>query len=97
VAMLDALDAGHGAWLLPIGLVCEILCAADGRGHVVIAQARACLEPYVAGRTLSSETGLAWFEAAQAVLGSLPEAEARAWLEQGSNCSRTSRLPPIRP
>ncbi|MEE8304569.1 MAG: BREX-2 system phosphatase PglZ, partial [Candidatus Tectomicrobia bacterium] len=82
VAMLDALDAGHGAWLLPIGLVCEILYASDGRRQMGIAQARARLEPYVAGRTLSSEIGRAWFEAAQAALVALPDAEARACLDR---------------
>jgi hypothetical protein len=82
VAMLDALDTGHGAWLLPIGLVCEILYASDGRRQMGIAQARARLEPYVAGRTLSSEIGHAWFEASQAVLVSLSDADAREWLDR---------------
>ena len=81
-AMLDALEAGHGAWLLPIGLVCEILYASEGQSQMGIAQARARLEPYVAGRTLSSEIGHAWFEAAQAVLDTLPDAEARACLQR---------------
>jgi hypothetical protein len=82
VALLDALDAGYGAWLLPIGLICEILYAADGRTQMGIAQARARLEPYIAGRTLSSEMGRAWFEAAQAVLSTLPDAEACEWLDR---------------
>jgi hypothetical protein len=82
VALLDALDAGYGAWLLPIGLVCEILYAANGRTQMGIAQARARLEPYVSGRTLSSELGRAWFEAAQAVLAALPDADAREWLDR---------------
>jgi hypothetical protein len=82
VAMLDALDAGQGAWLLPIGLICEILYASDGRKQMGIAQARARLEPYVAGRTLSSKIGRAWFEAAQAVLVVLPDSDARAWLDR---------------
>lgn len=82
VAMLDALDAGQGAWLLPIGLVCEILYASDGRRQMGIAQARARLEPYVAGQTLSSEIGRAWFEAAQAVLGLLPDSDAYEWLDR---------------
>jgi len=82
VALLDTLDAGYGAWLLPIGLVCEILYAADGQGQIGIAQARARLEPYIAGRALSSEMGRAWFDTAQAVLAALPNADAREWLER---------------
>lgn len=81
-AMLDAIDAGHGAWLLPIGLLCEILYAPDGRRQMGIAEARARLEPYVAGRTLSSEIGHAWFEAAKAVLVSLPDSDAYEWLDR---------------
>jgi hypothetical protein len=53
VALLDALDAGYGALLLPIGLACEILFSDDGRQHMGIAQSRARLEPYMAGRMLT--------------------------------------------
>jgi hypothetical protein len=81
-ALLDTLDAGYGAWLLPIGLVCEILYAAEERTQMGIAQARARLEPYIAGRTLSSEMARAWFEAAQTALSTLPDADARAWLDR---------------
>lgn len=81
-ACLDALEAGAGAWLLPIGLVCEILFSAEARSQIGIAQARARLEPYMGGRSLSSEVGGAWFRAATAVLAALPEANARDWLER---------------
>ena len=54
VAMLDALDTGHGALLLPMGLVCEILFSAAGQRQIEIAQARARLESYLAGRLPSS-------------------------------------------
>jgi hypothetical protein len=82
MAMLDALDAGHGALLLPIGLVCEILFSPDGLNHLEIAQARARLEAYTAGHMLSSEVGHAWFAAAASVLATLPEASGRDWLER---------------
>jgi hypothetical protein len=82
VALLDALDAGYGAWLLPIGLVCEILYAAEAQTQMGMAQARARLEPYIAGQTLSSEMGRAWFEAAQTVLSTLSDADAREWLDR---------------
>ncbi len=52
--MLNALDAGYGDLLLPIGLVCEILFAPQGRTHLGIAQARARLEPYLAWHMLST-------------------------------------------
>jgi hypothetical protein len=86
VALLDVIEAGYGALLLPIGLVCEILFAVDGRQHMGIAQARARLEPYIGGRMLTSEVGDAWSAAAIAVLAALPDATARDWLD------RTERL-----
>jgi PglZ domain len=82
VALLDTLDAGHGELLLPIGLVCEILFSADARQQLGIAQARARLEPYMAGRMMTSDVGNAWAAAASSVLAGLPEATARDWLER---------------
>jgi PglZ domain len=82
VALLDALDAGYGELLLPIGLACEILFADDGRQHMGIAQSRARLEPYMAGRMLTSEVGVAWYTAAASVLTGLPEATVLDWLER---------------
>src|SRR5499427_2957570 len=38
VGMLDALDAGHGALLVPIGLVCDILFSPGGQRQIEIAQ-----------------------------------------------------------
>jgi hypothetical protein len=80
-AMLDALDAGYGQLLLPIGLVCEILFSSHGRTDLGIAQARARLEPYLAGRMLSSEVGSAWFQSSAAVLATLSDASQREWLD----------------
>jgi PglZ domain len=79
-ALLDTLDAGYGELLLPIGLACEILFSANGRQHLGIAQARARLEPYMAGRMLTSEMGGAWFAAAALVLAGLPDTTAMDWL-----------------
>jgi PglZ domain len=79
-ALLDAIEAGYGELLLPLGLACEVLFSADGRQHLDIAQARARLEPYMAGRLLTSDVGDAWFAAAVAVLAGLPDASARDWL-----------------
>ena len=45
-----------------------------------IAQARARLESYLAGRLPSSEVGRAWATAAMSVLAALPEAQAHDWL-----------------
>jgi PglZ domain len=81
-ALLDTLAAGYGELLLPIGLACEILFSVDGRQHLGIAQARARLEPYMAGRMLTSELGNAWFAAAATVLDGLPELTARDWLDR---------------
>lgn len=81
--MLDALDAGYGNLLLPIGSVCEILFAPQGLSDLNIAQARARLEPYLAGRMLSTELGIRWSQAAGAVLTSLTAADQRTWLERG--------------
>jgi PglZ domain-containing protein len=80
VAMLDALDAGHGALLVPIGLVCDILFAPGGQRQIEIAQARARLEPYLAGRLPSSEVGRAWAAAAASALASLPASQRHDWL-----------------
>ena len=80
VAMLDALDAGHGALLLPIGLACDILFSPGGQRQIEIAQARARLEPYLAGRLPSSEVGRAWAAAAASVLAALPDSQRHDWL-----------------
>jgi hypothetical protein len=80
--LLDTLAAGHGELLLPIGLAGEILFSGDGRQHLGIAQARARLEPYMAGQILTSELWNAWFAAAAAVLDRLPEPTARDWLDR---------------
>src|SRR5215510_10206387 len=80
IAMLDALDAGHGALLGPIGLVCEILFSPGGQRQIEIAQARARLEPYLAGRLPSSEVGHAWAAAAASALASLPASQRHDWL-----------------
>ena len=80
VAMLDALDAGHGALLLPIGLVCDILFSPGGQRQIEIAQARARLEPYLAGRLPSSEVGCAWAAAAASALAALPTSQRHDWL-----------------
>jgi PglZ domain len=80
--MLDALDGGYGNLLLSIGLVCEILFAPQGRTHLGIAQARARLEPYLAGRMLSTEVGSRWFQAAAAVLNTLSEPDQRTYLDR---------------
>ena len=82
IALLDALEAGYGTLLLPIGLACEILFAPEAGTHLGLAQARARLEPYVAGRMLSADVGHAWFAAAATALETLPAAEAPAWLER---------------
>src|SRR6266540_3049107 len=79
-ALLDSIEAGYGELLLPIGLACEILFSADGRQHLSIAQARASIEPYMAGRLLTSDVGDDWFAAAAAVLAGLPDTTARDWL-----------------
>ena len=80
VAMLDALDAGHGALLVPIGLVCDILFSPGGQRQIEIAQARARLEPYLAGRLPSSEVGCAWAAAAASALAALPTSQRHDWL-----------------
>jgi PglZ domain len=79
-ALLDPIEAGYGELLLPIGLACEILFSAEARQHLGIAQARARLEPYMAGRLLTSDLGEAWFVAAAAVLTGLPDTAVRDWL-----------------
>jgi hypothetical protein len=81
-ALLDPLEAGYGELLLPIGLACEILFSADGQQHLGIAQSRARLEPYMAGRLLTSDVGNAWFTAAAAVLAGLPDTTAKDWLDR---------------
>jgi hypothetical protein len=80
VAMLDALDTGHGALLLPLGLVCDILFAPAAQQQLEIAQARVRLEPYLAGRLPPSEVGHAWAAAAASVLAALPEGDRHAVL-----------------
>jgi hypothetical protein len=80
--MLDALEAGYGSLLLPIGLACEILFAPQGRTHLGIAQARARVEPYLGGRMLSTELGSRWSQASAAVLNTLSDPDQRAWLDR---------------
>jgi hypothetical protein len=55
--MVEALEAGYGTLLLPIGLVCEVLFSPAGRKQISLAQARARLEPYVGGHAVSSGVG----------------------------------------
>jgi hypothetical protein len=84
-ALLDTIDAGNGEFLLPIGLACEILFSVEGRQHLSIAQARARLEPYMAGRVLTSDVGNAWSTTAAAVLNGLPDQTARDWLDRADS------------
>jgi hypothetical protein len=75
------IEVDQGSNLLPIGLVCEVLLG--GRRHsTVLSQAVARLEPFVGGYTLTADLGLAWYESARAVLGSLLPGEQRLWIER---------------
>ena len=83
VTMVDALEAGHGTLLLPIGLVCEVLFSPRAGSRSSLAQARARLEAICRRtRMLSSVVGDAWFAASKSVLAALPEAEAYPWLDR---------------
>src|SRR6266540_7350456 len=68
-AMLDALDAGYGQLLLPIGWVCEVLFSSHGRAHLDIAQALA---------TLPETSHQEWLDRTQKFLADLKAAEYSA-------------------
>ena len=80
-ALLDALDAAMARCCCPLAWS-AVLFSPDGLTHLELAQARARLEPYTAGRMLSSEVGRAWFAVAKTVLTALPDASARDWLDR---------------
>ena len=61
-------------------LVCDILFSPGGQRQIEIAQARARLEPYLAGRLPSSEVGCAWAAAAASALAALPTSQRHDWL-----------------
>lgn len=76
------LEVGRGENLLPIGLVCEVLFAGEGRRSATLSQAIARLEPFVGGRTLTADQGRAWHEAARGVWDGLPPDAQQVWVER---------------
>ena len=78
----NALAAGEASSLLPIGLVCEVLFAADVEPAEVRAQAIARLEPMLGDHTIDAARGQPWADAARRVLIALPQAERGTWLER---------------
>lgn len=79
-AIWNAVEAGYGAQILAIGLVCEVLYVPDPPVGLIQAQAR--LEPMVGGDALSSALAAGWAKAAGAVLSRLPELAKRQQLLQ---------------
>lgn len=79
-----ALEAGTGDWLLPVGIVCEVLFAPD-RGDnrdVLLLQGR--LEVKLGDIHLDPMVGRQWCEAASTVLASLDDSISAACLAQGA-------------
>lgn len=80
--MIDAIASGYGEWLLPIGLACDVLYAADPQHDMELTQARTRLEPYLAGQTLPPAMAQAWRDAAKHVLRMQADTDALDWLDQ---------------
>ena len=80
--LTTVIEAGKGHYLLPIGLVCEVLFVGGGRRSSTLSQAIARLEPFVGGRTLTADQGLAWYETARSVLDGLPAEDRRILIER---------------
>lgn len=81
----NAIESGRGSYLLPIGLVCEVLFLAQGCRSATLSQAIARLEPFVGGHTLTADQGQAWYEAARSVLDRLPADQQRVWIGRAEN------------
>ncbi|MBI2569074.1 MAG: BREX-2 system phosphatase PglZ [Candidatus Schekmanbacteria bacterium] len=82
LALLDCLQAGHGADALCIGIVCGIVCAPAAVTEEALVRAATRLEKFVGGKTISRDTGRAWAGAAQDLFARTPEGarELRPWL-----------------
>ncbi len=89
--MVDAALAGNVQWLMPIGIVSEILFGSDP-GDPVVSQAVARLERFTGGQTLPPEIGSAWFQAASRVLADLEDERATFWLSKGEHLSREVKV-----
>ena len=92
--LVGALEAGHGAALLPLGLVCEVLFPASaGRRPETLKQAVVRLETWLGGHTLTLAEGEAWRDAALTVLDRLPEPESAEQLRRASAWLETLKVP----
>ncbi|MGI9181608.1 MAG: BREX-2 system phosphatase PglZ [Longimicrobiaceae bacterium] len=80
--LVDALDAGRGRWLMPIGLVCEVLFPGGTPAGPELGRAAVRTEPYLGGTPLEAELGRRWFAAARRVLEHIGEPQALASLQQ---------------
>lgn len=92
--LVGALEAGHGAALLPLGLACEVLFPEGAaRRPETLKQAVVRLETWLGGHTLTLAEGKAWREAALTVLERLPEPESAEQLRQASAWLETLKVP----
>lgn len=87
-----ALDAGHGALLLPIGLVAGVLFAPGAPSTLALAQAAARLEPWLGGRPLPAGPGRSWAALAAEVFARLAPAQAEAVAAQAGQLLEALRV-----
>lgn len=89
--LVAAVEAGHGAMLIPLGLTCDVLFPEDGGRGRELDQAAVRLEPFLEGRTVAPELGRRWAEAAQRVLDRLSEAELASVYQRTEDLLREVR------
>ncbi|MDB4947823.1 MAG: pglZ [Gemmatimonadetes bacterium] len=75
-----ALEAGRGAWLLPLGLACEVLFPDGARGAGELSGAGYRIERYLGDTPLEPGLAARWAEAALRALDRVTEPQAAAVL-----------------
>ena len=92
--LVGALEAGHGADLLPLGLACEVLFPEGvARRPEGLKQAVVRLEASLGGHTLRPAEGEAWRDAALTVLDRLTDAESAEQLRRASDWLARLKVP----
>ncbi|MBI2567265.1 MAG: BREX-2 system phosphatase PglZ [Candidatus Schekmanbacteria bacterium] len=70
LAILDAVEAGHGGDIFAIGVACEVLCAPGAAREKALWQAAARLEPFLGARPLTDDVARDWARATAEIVRS---------------------------
>jgi hypothetical protein len=87
----QALQAGNGALLMPIGLACEVLFPADGSASSDLDRAAVRLERYLNDTSVTPEVARRWARTALGALDELSSSQAQASCQQADKLLRDLR------